>query len=194
MVRPRVAGVSLWHRRPHRPGQLHLFLPAGALGDARPGGLDLEDQLLQLWSRQAAGRSADAAPGLRFHYLPSAADGGPVSDELLCRACLQTLEPEGYAAYVRRRNRELRLPAGAAPAGALPPWVQAAAIAGVELEPLVSCVRRERGAELVRASMSLADSLELDRGQASALIENRILVRRIQPEEAVGLWEQHRAR
>jgi hypothetical protein len=192
LVRPRVAGSTYWQLRPPRPGRLDLFLPAGAFGSpaaARRAAM-VEDEILRLWSdRDAAAGTAPGGPDgdgggrrLHLHHMPGPADGDTVAPEHLRRLCVRALYPERYAAYARARNAQVR------GAQADSTWPSAAAAAGLDAARLARCAAGPQGLELAAAEEAMADSLSLRRDEMSALLENRILARGIQPEELAELW------
>ncbi|MFH1571026.1 MAG: hypothetical protein ABIL09_23740 [Gemmatimonadota bacterium] len=189
LVQPRVASTTYWQRRALRPGELDVFLPAGAFGPpaAAPRLLALEDALLRAWPLPAGAGPASPSGGpavrLRLHYLPASAPDETAPEELLRRACVQALEPDGYRAYAARRNSQL----AASPADSTG-WREAGAAAGIDPEGLAACAGGPEGRGRLAAVAALADSLGLDRQRLSALLENRVLVRRLQPEELPELW------
>lgn len=168
LVNARIAGISYWSKRTPQPDGLGLFLPAWDL--------EMEREFLPLWS--AAHR-----PG-RIHYLlgpllaSEHADWSDVPEEFDRRACLATEQFDRYPIYVTTL--------GATRPGA-PNWEEVARTAGVDLSALKRCVASGRGRQLLRTAQVLADSLDLNPGTPSALLDNRILVRRARPSQVAAI-------
>lgn len=128
---------------------------------------DTEAALLRHWP-------ADPT-GFRLHLLqPGAEPGG---EELEVRACLSAEQAERYPAYAAARE-------------AAADWRAAAQKAGAAMERLEACRSSGRGRGLVAAAAALADSLELEPGTLSALLDNRVLLRRTRPVDFWPLWKR----
>ena len=168
LVNARIAGISYWSQRMPQPDELSLFLPAWDL--------EMEREFLSLWS---------AAPGPgRIHYLlgpllaSEHADWSDVPEEFDRRACLATEQFDRYPAYVTTL--------GTTRPG-MPNWEEVARTAGVDLSALEQCVTSGRGRQLLRTAQALADSLDLNPGTPSVLLNNRILVRRARASQVAAI-------
>jgi|APSaa5957512622_1039677.scaffolds.fasta_scaffold28492_2 hypothetical protein len=168
LVQARIAGISYWSERTPQPDGLDLFLPAWDL--------EMEREFLPLWS-------AERRPG-RIHYLlgpllaSEHADWSDVPEEFDRRACLATEQTDRYPAFVTTL--------GATRPGT-PNWKEVARTAGVDLPALEQCVASGRGRQLLRTAQVLADSLDLNPGTPSALLDNRILVRRARASQVAAI-------
>ncbi|MEW6755301.1 MAG: hypothetical protein AB1505_30610 [Candidatus Latescibacterota bacterium] len=162
LVVPRIAQVTYWPDRQRRGGCVDLFVPAA---DPAPA------------SRFLDGWKTGEGDTLQVHPLPPAGQAGaaanPPPEEWQRLACLGAQQPETYGAYLRARSR-LR----AQGEDAWEDWARAAAADPVALG---QCVASGRGARLLEEARDTADSLELEGDTVSALLDNRLLVRRAQP-------------
>lgn len=158
LVVARIAPVSYWPRRDALPGRTELFVPAAESTAA--------SRVLDGW----AGRPDQ----LRVHPLPppaqQAAAQGPLPEEWQRLACLGARQPEAYGPYLRARAR--------LSAQGTSDWESWARTAGADTEALRQCVASGEGSELLGQGQSAADSLQLERDSVSALLDNRLLVRR----------------
>ncbi|MBI2503913.1 MAG: hypothetical protein HYW07_11860 [Candidatus Latescibacteria bacterium] len=143
---------------------------------ARPGQLEI---FAPAWDPQAeAALLKDWPPdpsGLRLHLLQPGA--GPGGEEVEVRACLSARQPGRYSAYAAARDSAAD-------------WRGAAALAGADVEALGACLEQGQGRQLLAAAAALADSLELEPGTLSALLDNRVLLRRTRPEDFWQLWKR----
>jgi hypothetical protein len=128
---------------------------------------DAEAALLRDWP-------ADPT-GFRLHLLQHGAEPG--GEELEVRACLSAEQPEHYPAYAAARDSAAD-------------WRAAAQKAGAAMERLEACRSGGRGRRLLGEAAALADSLELEPGTLSALLDNRVLLRRTRPADFWPLWKR----
>ena len=128
---------------------------------------DAETALLHNWP-------ADPA-GLHLRLLQRGAEPG--GEELEVRACLGAGQSGRYPAYATARDSAAS-------------WRAAAALAGADLGALAACLEQGRGQQLLGEAAALADSLELETGTISALLDNRVLLRRARPEDFWPLWKK----
>jgi hypothetical protein len=143
---------------------------------AKPGQLEVFAPAWDPDAREALLRDWPKSPvGLRLHLLQRTA--GPGGEELELRACLGAAQPEHYAAYAAGRDSAAH-------------WRAAAAQAGADVGALAACLEQGRGRQLLGEAAALADSLELEPGTLSALLDNRLLLRRARPEEFWPLWKR----
>lgn len=159
LAHPRLISVTYWPQRPFLPGRLDLFVPLGAA--------DLEEKFLRLW------KGDPAQVGL--HFLLGGIDPAAAPEELSRRACLAVEQPDRYLAYAAARVQ------------ARENWEEAARLAGIELTHLEDCVLSGQGQRYLAASQVLADSLALAPESPAALLENRLLVRRLRPTDLAAL-------
>jgi len=182
VIRPRVVGTTYWPGRARRPGRYDLFLPADAFDTpaATRRWAVLEDDMLQAW--QSRDEGAEGVADLRLHYMPPAGEDELGSPEHLRRLCLQDQNPQAYAAYAAARRAQWL------EAAADTSWQAAAQLAGADVERLDRCAAGQRARRLVARVAARSDSLHLRRDEISALHQNQILTRGIQPEELVETW------
>jgi hypothetical protein len=168
LLKARIAGISYWSERTPQPDGLGLFLPVWDL--------EMEREFLPLWS-------AARRPG-RIHYLLGSllgsehADWSDIPEEFDRRTCLATEQFGRYPAYITALG---------ATRPETPNWEEVARTVGVDLPALKQCVASGRGRQLLRTAQTLADSLDLNPGTPSALLDNRILIRRASASQVTAI-------
>ncbi len=176
---PRFARVR--HLLDNRGGAYLLSprLVGASLWRARPDSSGQLDVFAPAWDPDAEAdllRDWPADPaGLRLHLLQRGAESG--GEDLEVRACLSAEQPDRYRAYAAGRD-------------AAADWRDAARRAGASVDRLDACLEQGRGRQLLGQAAALADSLELEPGTMSALLGNRLLLRRTRPADFWPLWKR----
>jgi len=163
-------------------GDAYLLAPrlvGASLWTGRPARAGRLDLFAPAWDPEAEAALREGWPaavaGLRLHLLDRNPEPG--GEELEARACLGTEQPGRYAAYAAARDSAAH-------------WREAAVRAGADAAALDACLEAGRGRQLLAGAAALADSLELEPGTISALLDNRLLLRRARPAEIWPLWQR----